>query len=346
MAIDDGSACLVTGATGFVGSNIVRYLAQHGRRVLAVDFNPPDGLTRDYLRGLEQYVEWSTMDLTDHDAVVGLRAKHDIKRIIHAAVFTATSKELEQSDPQRILDSNLMGTVNVLELARTAHTERVVYVSSSGLYPGNGDVNTPVTEDSIAPYLRMNSFYSITKIASEKLAQRYAEIFPPLTTATMRIGAPYGCMERPNRARTIMGPIYRLLKLLITDKKKVLKVKGTSYIRDWTYAMDIAAGLVAGLEAPPASPLYNLSCGENVTMPQIFAAIQEAGVDFRWEAVQDQKDADFVGDAGVGQMRGPLSMVKTRKETGFSPKYSLAAGVKEYCDWWERVTSEGLWLPK
>lgn len=341
----DGSAYLVTGATGFVGSNIVRYLARQKRHVVGLDFNPPDDLTRDYVNGLEEYVEWLQMDLTDYKSVMDLRTTYKIDKIIHAAVFTATSKELEQNDPQRILSSNLMGTVNVLELARAARAKRMIYVSSSGLYPGTGDIKTPVTEDSTAPYLRMNSFYSITKIASEKLTQRYAEIFPPLTTATMRIGAPYGCMERPNRARTIMGPIYRLLKLLITDKKKVLKVKGTSYIRDWTYAMDIAAGLVDGLEASAASPLYNLSCGENVTMQQIFTAIRDAGVDFRWEAVQGEREADFVGDAGVGQMRGPLSMEKTRIETGFSPKYSLTAGIKEYCEWWERVTSERLWVP-
>lgn len=340
---ENDSYVLVTGASGFVGASIVRYLAESGRMVLGIDVDGPGPLVDNYLEGLEDRVDWVIADLRDNEKVMSIARDYNLDGIIHAAVFTAVTEDVEQKRARDILTSNLMSTVNTLELAREAGVRRFVYVSSSGLYGSTDDINEPVTEDSSLPYLRMGGFYSITKIASEKLTERYSQLFP-MTTTSMRIAAPYGPMERPKHSRNVMGPIFYLLKLVLTEKKKTIRVKGLEYVRDWTYVMEMAKGLVAGLDAPaPVSPLYNVSCGVNSSLEEILTAIQEVpGVDFEWEEVEEDEDADFV--VGVSSLRGPLSIERTGKELGFEPQFSLRDGIKMYCQWWKDVTEKGLWL--
>jgi nucleoside-diphosphate-sugar epimerase len=339
-----GSKVLMTGASGFIGANVVRYLSEKGYSVLGTTRRKggPGPLVEDYLGGDKDSITWITVDLRDSERVMNIAEDHNIGGIIHAAVFTPASRELEQTRSRDILESNIMGTVNTLELAKEAGVDRYVYVSSSGVYGSTGDPTEPVPETSPAPYLQSSGFYRTTKIACERLTEHYGRLFP-MTTTSMRVGAPYGCMERPTASRQRMGPIYRFLELILTEKRKKLRVKELDYTRDWTFAMDTASCLVAGLETPPPiSPLYNVSCGVNSSLREILRAIQEApGVNFEWEEVGDDEDADFPDSVGI--RRGPLNIEKARRELGFQPRYDLNRGIRAYVDWWKSVTEKGLW---
>lgn len=338
----DSSYVLVTGAAGFVAVNIVKLLAGMKRRVLALDCVTKDPLICDYLRGLDNYVEWVKTDLADFDQVRAIAESYKIGGVIHAATFTPT-QDVEQAIPREILAANLMGTVNTLELARVANVRRYVYVSSTGVYGKALDLTEPVTEDSIQPYLQMNNFYRIAKVTSEKLTERYSEIFP-ITTISMRLAVPYGLMERPTRTRKVMGSIFTILKLVLADKRKLIRVKGLRYARDWTFVMDTARGLVAGLDAVcPVSSVYNLSCGVLHSLEDILIAVRQvSGEAFDWVEVGENEDADLQSPGG--SLTGPMSIRRAQDELGFTPQYNLDRGVKEYCEWWKDVTRAGLWL--
>jgi len=327
-----------------LGANLVKYLAESRRHVLGATRNRVglDPLLKDYLEGLEDYVDWVVVDLRDAEKVMGIAADYRLNGVIHAAFTTPGSEDVERAKPGEILTSNIMGTVNTLELARRAGVGRFVFVSSSGVYPNTADVNEAVSEDSAEPYLRTRGFYHITKIAGEKLTERYSQLFQ-MTATSMRLPVIYGPMERPTRSRTGMGPLYRLLKLVLTDKKKTIRVKGLGYVGDWTYVMDAARGLVAGLDAPePPSPLYNISCGVNSSVEDFLVALREVShVGFDWEEVEREEDADF--SAPSGRIRGPLSIERARRELGFEPRYDPKRGIREYCEWWKDVTRKGLW---
>jgi nucleoside-diphosphate-sugar epimerase len=340
----DGSKILVTGASGFIGVNVVKCLAEKGYSVLGTTRRKggPGPLVDDYLEGLGDRLNWITLDLRDSEKVNKIAEDHDIGGIIHAAVFTPASRKLEQTRSRDILETNLMGTVNTLELAKEAGVDRYVYISSSGVYGSTGNPTESVPESSPSPYLHASGFYRTTKIACERLTEHYNRIFP-ITTTSMRVGAPYGCMERPTGSRHRMGPIHRLLELILTEKMDTLKVKELDYTRDWTFAMDTASCLVAGLETPaPISQLYNVTCGINSSLREILTAIQEVpGVDFEWEEVGADEEADFPDSVGI--RRGPLNIEKARSELGFEPQYDLKRGIGAYVDWWKGVMDKGLW---
>ena len=341
----DSSKVLVTGASGFIGVNVVKCLAEKGYSVLGTTRRidgGPGPLVDDYLEGLGDRVEWITLDLRDSEKVADIGEDHDIGGIIHAAVFTPASRELEQMRSRDILESNLMGTVNTLELAKEAVVCHYVYVSSSGVYGSTGNSTESVPESSPGPYLQASGFYRTTKIACERLTEHYNNLFP-ITTTSMRVGAPYGCMERPTGSRHRMGPIYRLLELILTEKRDMLKVRELDYTRDWTFAMDTASCLVAGLETPPPiSRLYNVTRGINSSLREILSAIQKVpGVDFEWEEVRNAEEADFPESVGI--RRGPLNIEKARSELGFTPQYDLKRGIRAYVDWWKGVMEKGLW---
>lgn len=331
----------VTGATGFIGTNIVRYLLQNGYNVLGMDLDATQSspLVDAYLDGTEGDVTWINTDLRNKDETVALADSYDIDGIIHAAVYTAVTPELEREDSHGVLDTNIMGTVNVLELARAGDVDRFVYVSSSGVYGSTDDANVPVTESSVDPYLGMDNFYLTSKVASEQLVDRYATLFD-MTASAVRIAAPYGPMERPTSTRVLMGPIFRLLELLNDEGLETIRVNGLAYVRDWTYAMDTAQGIVSALDAPE-SKVYNVAGGVNYTLEEILNTAQNVpDLEFEWEVVDAQEDADLV--ANVSSLRGPLSILRAQQELGYDPKYDLESGISEYQRWWSGASEGGL----
>ncbi len=207
-----GLKVLVTGASGFVGSNIVRYLVEKNHSVVATRRSSiPDPLLTDYLRS---GVEWVETDVYDRRTVLGLAESYSFDGVIHAAFMTPGSEENETRRAMEIVDSNIGGTLNVLELARKAGVKRFVFVSSSGLYPSTGETTSSIGEDSPSPYLNMTGLYHITKISCEKIVERYSQLYPVEATS-MRLPVVYGPMERPTNSRVNMGSIHRLLKLVL-----------------------------------------------------------------------------------------------------------------------------------
>ena len=319
----------------------MRSLAQQKRRVLALARSARDPLIDDYLEGLNEYIDWMRVDLTKPEQVLHIADRHEIAGLIHAAVFTAVNKETEQSRAKDIVSTNVMGTVNTLELARMTKAGRYVYVSSSGVYGSIPESEGPVKEDSIQPHYQ-TTLYRITKLTSEKIVQRYSQLFP-ITATCMRIADPYGAMERPTGSRKVMGAIFSLVKLVKVDRKRTIRVKGFDYASDWTYVTDIVRGIVAGLDARTVSPIYNIGIGINVTVREILTTLQDiSDARFECEEVGEGDDADFLIPAG-STTRGPLSIDRAGNELGFHPQYDLKRGLSEYLTWWNHVTKKGLW---
>ena len=317
-------ATLVTGGTGFVGANIVKELARAGHQVVCFDLNGPDQLMEKFVSEVSSGITFVQGNILDRGAVERLGVDHSIDKIIHAAVYTVNRLELETRRSRDVVDINIEGTANLLELARTLHVGRFVYVSSGAVYGAAGFGDQTLNEDT-SPVPQ--NLYSITKYASELLAHRYGELHG-LSTASVRLSTPYGPMERVTGHRAVMSVFYEWTGQAVRGEE--IRAEDLDQGRDYTYVGDIAGGLRTVLDAR-ALPhyLYNLTAGVWLTFREVLGQLTQLSPATRVievEAAVDQSDTE-------GPSRGPLSGHRLFQDLKWKPKYDLKAGLAEYLQW-------------
>ena len=317
-------ATLVTGGAGFVGVNIVKALAARGHDVVSLDVMPPDALTQQFLEGLAAQVTFVTGDILNATGLAALRQAYAIDKVVHAAVFTVNRADLETARSKDILDINLAGTGNLLELARLAGVERFVYISSGAAYGLTRAPDQTYNEDDPP---QPGNLYGITKFASECLARRYGALHG-FATASLRLSTPYGPMERVTGHRSNMSTPYQWTGQMLRDEP--ITIDDSDYGRDYTYVLDTADAVAAVVDAPAwPHDLYNVTNATPVTGGEIQRTLAELFPQTKLAAAETSNDAD----AAQGPTRGPLSGYRLWHDLGWTPQYSLAAGLTDYVQW-------------
>ena len=317
-------ATLVTGGTGFVGANIVKELAARGHDVVSLDVMPADSLTEQFLGGLAARVTFLTGDILDTAGLDALRTAYAIDRVVHAAVFTVNRADLETARSKDILDINLTGTGNLLELARMAGVARFVYVSSGAAYGLTREPDQTYNEDDPP---QPGNLYGITKFASECLTRRYGQLHG-FATASLRVSTPYGPMERVTGHRSNMSTPYQWTGQMLRGEPVTRDY--SDHGRDYTYVRDTASAVAAVVAAPELPhDLYNITNGVPVTGAEIQRRLAELFPEFR--LVEPEMPAP--ADAALGPTRGPLSAYRLWHDLGWTPQYDLAAGLTDYVRW-------------
>src|SRR3954463_5455812 len=235
---------LVTGAAGFIGFHVSERLLARGEEVIGLD-NVNDyysaKLKRDRLAELSRrhngfpFVE---VDIAHNDALQEAMAGESFDCIVHLGAQAGVRYSIE--NPHAYVQSNLVGHLNMLELARHRQLRHMVYASSSSVYGGNDTLPFRV-EDRVDHPL---SLYAASKKADELISEAYANLYRlPLTG--LRFFTVYGPWGRPDRAMWIFT------KALCAGEPLPL-FNGGEMRRDFTYIDDIVRGVVACLDAPPA----------------------------------------------------------------------------------------------
>ena len=221
---------LVFGGTGFVGLNIAAALLARGHAVTLFDrAGLPPAAAKEFAS--QDRLTVIQGDIRDQQAVEQvIAAGYDT--IILGAAITA-GPEREATDPETILQVNLLAQMPILIAARRAGVRRVINLSSAAAYGASAFRHALLDEETACDPV---SLYAITKFASEKVAARLAELWQS-DIISVRLSGVFGPWERGNGVRDTPSPQAQMIAALQTGSAAILSRPG---VRDWIYALDVA----------------------------------------------------------------------------------------------------------
>ena len=238
---------LVTGTAGFIGSNVGLRLLERGDEVIGID-NLNDyydvKLKQVRLSRLTNHKKFIDvrLDLENKKGIMGVFQQYRPDCVIHLAAQAGVRYSLE--NPYAYVDSNILGTLNILEGCRHNPVNHLVYASTSSVYGGN--THMPFSEhDNVDHPLTL---YAATKKANELMAHNYSHLFNIPTTG-LRFFTVYGPWGRPDMA------LFMFTRDILAGKPINVFNYG-NHTRDFTYVDDIARGVIAALDRP-ATPNPN-----------------------------------------------------------------------------------------
>ena len=319
---------LVTGGIGWVPSHIVKRLASAGEPVVVFDLMEPDALFDELLGDLRDRVVVEHGSVTDLAALGEAAGRHEVTSIVSAAAITPR-RDREVREPAAVIDVNLGGTVNALEVARSLPGfGRFLYVSSGAAL---GDVAGLELTDETTPSAA-TGLYGITKHTAERVVSRYADLFD-LDAVSVRLANVYGPMERATPGYVGATELREILRLWAAGETVRINSLAGPFL-DWTYVDDIADGLfrILTAEALPHD-LYTVTCGRTYSIGDILEAFQRHLPGFRYELVP----ADRANYLVSGGPPGPTpSNARLAADLAWTPPTSLDDGMREYLAWIQR----------
>jgi nucleoside-diphosphate-sugar epimerase len=316
---------LITGGNGWVPSHIVRRLAQRGETVVSYDLMEVDDLLRDMLGNAIENVVFAFGDVTDADGMLATAREYGVTKIIHAAAITPR-RHRELAEPKRIVEVNLLGTMNALDTARQLDGfERFVYVSSCA---ATGD-HPELAETDEETMSTATGLYGISKHTSERICQRYAELYG-LDIVAMRPANVYGPMERDTPGYKGGTEPREMLRIYVEGKPVLINSLEGPYL-DWTYVEDIAEGMERAWATPnlPA-PVYTLTAGTLYSIGDLLEQFQNNLPNFEYRVVPEN-EANYLVSGGPP---GPVpSNARLRRDFDWVPSTSFDDGMKQYLTW-------------
>ena len=318
---------LVTGASGFVGVNLVAALLARGHDVhaLSADALPVNAVAG--WRSLPGRLVDETGDVCDTGAMAKRLRDGKFDAIWHGAAITA-NLEREKREARRILEVNLLATVDLVEAAARSGVRRFVYPSSSSVYGQTTHEGTaPMGEDEpLQPFV----LYGISKMAAEKAVLHLARE-RGLEACAGRINAVFGPWERDTGLRDTLSPHLNLFFKAREGREAILARGGE---RDWVYAPDVADAFVAMLEAPsvPYLPM-NISMAERWNLEVMAKALAASPLALRWRFANEGEETNLRYGSPLHPPRRALSNARITQVLGWKPKWTPETACADYVGW-------------
>lgn len=327
---------LVTGAAGFIGARVCERLCEAGFEVVGID-NLNDyyevSLKQARLQKLVDFnhFQFQKLDLVDREAMAELFAKGGFKRVIHLGAQAGVRYSIE--NPYAYADSNLVGTLTVLEGCRHHGIEHLVYASSSSVYGLNKKMPFATTDSVDHPV----SFYAATKKANEMMAHSYAHLYG-LPTTGLRFFTVYGPWGRPDMAPMLFADA-------ITSGRPIKVFNQGDMSRDFTFIDDIVEGIIRvadkvpkiqsdwtveqGTPATSSAPyrVYNIGNGSPVRLLDFISEL---------EAALGQKAEKIMLPMQDGDVQATWADTEDLfKAVAYKPQVGISEGVKAFADWFK-----------
>ena len=315
---------LVTGVAGFIGFHVAKALLERGDRVVGVD-----NLNEYYdvrlkearLALLSAYPGFlfAKLDVADRDGVFALVERHkDLRSVIHLAAQAGVRYSLE--NPYAYIDSNVMGTLVMLEAARRIDgLTAITYASSSSVYGANQKQPFSVEDRVDDPV----SLYAATKRSCELLARAYSHLYG-LPATGLRFFTVYGPWGRPDMAAY-------LFTRAILGGQPIRVFNEGRMARDFTYIDDIVAGTLAAHDRPPADrahQIYNLGNHHPEQLLDFIAVLERL--------LGRTATKEFLPLQPGDVPESFADIEASRRDLGFDPRTTIEVGLARFVEWYRQ----------
>lgn len=307
----------VTGAAGFIASRVVEMLAGQGHTIVGIDnLNDAYDVRMKHYRleklknlpGFTFYVG----DICDRPGLEHLFAQHKIDAVINLAARAGVRYSVEH--PHLFVDTNMVGTLNLLECCRIFSVPKFILASTSSIYGNNAPLPTPESADSDLPLQP----YAASKKGAEAMCHAYHYIHD-IDITVFRYFTVYGPAGRPDMV------MFRFTQWIAEGREVHLNGDGTQS-RGFTYVDDIARGTILGLK-PVGYEVINLGGHEVITINEMISRLENYIGKKARIVYHPFHKADMTGNHA--------DITRAKQLLGWNPEVSLDMGMKNLVDWYQ-----------
>lgn len=315
---------LITGAAGFIGSQLAHELIQRGDEVVCVDNFNDYYDPRIKRQNIETFLNFKSFelkegDIRDFDFLRSVFKKTEPEAVVHLAAMAGVRPSLEA--PNLYFDVNVNGGLNILECVKSYGKPKLCMASSSSVYGGNKKVPFSEEDDVSFPV----SPYAASKRASEIMCFTYHHLYD-LSIHCHRFFTVYGPKQRPEMA------IHKFVRRILLDQPIPVFGDGSSR-RDYTYIDDILDGVIKSLDQCQGYEIYNFGESSTISLADLIALIEKT---LGKKAIIDRY-GDQPGDVPTTY----ADVTKAKKELGYDPKVEIQDGLKRFVSWYKETGLPG-----
>jgi UDP-glucuronate 4-epimerase len=309
---------LVTGGAGFIGSHLAEKLLARGHEVVILDdfndFYDPK-IKHANIAGFAKDVTIHHVDLRDSESVRNVFHREKVDAITHLAARAGVRPSIQY--PRLYYDTNVIGTLHLLEAARVTGVARFIFASSSSVYGAARKI--PYSEDE-----NLNqtfSPYAATKVAGEFLCSTYSHLYN-VRVVVLRYFTVYGPRQRPDLA------IHQFTRRIHAGLP-IDRFGNGDTRRDYTYIDDVIQGTMAAFQYEgPLFDVFNLGESETIQLKELIAAIENV--------LGKQAKINELPEQPGDMPRTCADISKARKLLGYNPTTNFSDGLPRFVDWFLR----------
>lgn len=326
---------LITGAAGFIGSNLAQALISDNKIIGFDNINDYyDPSLKEYRLSKLSYNPNFTFkkgDLADKQAVDSIFKQYQPDIVVNLAAQAGVRYSID--NPQAYIDSNLTGFFNILEACRNNPVEHLVYASSSSVYGSNKKVPYS-TDDKVDNPV---SLYAATKKSNELMAHAYSKLYDIPSTG-LRFFTVYGPAGRPDMA------YFKFTNKLVKGEKIQIYNRGDMY-RDFTYIDDIVTGVINVMNKAPEPnedgvkyKVYNIGNNRPESLMDFVNILEQKLMKYGIIDIEAEKELLPMQPGDVYQTYADVSELE--KDFGFKPSTSLGEGLDRFAKWYKDYYEE------
>ena len=310
---------LVTGGSGFLGSYVVAALAEAGHYAVAYDVTSPGAEAMSVLRRTTKSWKYTVGQIGDSARLFDVCRNENIDAVVHNGALVGLETSLVQ--PTTTYLTNVMGSINIYELARQAQLAKVIYISSNAVYHKSSSDSLRETD----PVFSISNgnpagHYGASKVAAEVAGLTYAT-FHGIDFVSLRVTAVYGFgMHQPMYIKPMVESAVR--------GEPIQFDTGGPMRRDYTYVIDCADAICRAMASNTIQRVFNISSGVTYTAANVAEVVQRV-IPGAQIVIGDELNP--IESENV-KMRAPLNLDAAAEQLDWRPQWSLESGILDYAD--------------